>query len=301
MNARFTPGTLLRAVVVKTYLPGDADHPFNRTKAANYGDPADFPEIVARDVNKVRGVCCDLIIYGAHYRNRLFSVAVMQPGGGMGDQRDMWIPRAATMKIGGDPLRLGVTDNADEYASRDVTRPEDMDGDHVIVAFLENDSLMPIIVGSLTHPHTEEPFTAHRSTFRHRGVSRVVDEDGSTLVDLTGASSGTLDEQGVEQPNAGGNGSIVVNARSDQTVTINIGGTMRLLLEDGTVTLDAAEIKLGATASEALVKGDAFKTLFNGHTHAYAPGPGAPVPTATPLPLMDVVPNTHTSSKVKTD
>lgn len=45
---------------------------------------------------------------------------------------------------------------------------------------------------------------------------------------------------------------------------------------DGEVIVTADKIKLGANAGEALVLGDAFKTLFNSHTHPTGVGPSGP-------------------------
>lgn len=50
-------------------------------------------------------------------------------------------------------------------------------------------------------------------------------------------------------------------------------------LDDGTVVLDGAvAIELGEGATEAVIKGDLFKTLYNAHTHPTGVGPsGVPV------------------------
>ena len=45
---------------------------------------------------------------------------------------------------------------------------------------------------------------------------------------------------------------------------------------EGEITIKADKIKLGANAEEALVLGDAFKTLFNSHTHPTGVGPSGP-------------------------
>ena len=45
---------------------------------------------------------------------------------------------------------------------------------------------------------------------------------------------------------------------------------------DGEVIVTADKIKLGANAGQALVLGDAFKTLFNAHTHPTGVGPSGP-------------------------
>lgn len=44
----------------------------------------------------------------------------------------------------------------------------------------------------------------------------------------------------------------------------------------GVVTIKAGTIKLGANAQQKLVLGDAFRTLFNSHTHPTGVGPSGP-------------------------
>jgi len=63
----------------------------------------------------------------------------------------------------------------------------------------------------------------------------------------------------------------------------------------GTMVVSAPAIALGsASAAQAFVLGTAFKTLYNAHTHATPAGPSGP-----PAVLMDAVPGTHLSTKIK--
>lgn len=63
----------------------------------------------------------------------------------------------------------------------------------------------------------------------------------------------------------------------------------------GTMVVTAPAIALGSkAAAQAFVLGTAFKTLYNAHTHATGVGPSGP-----PAVLMDVVPGTHLSTKIK--
>jgi uncharacterized protein involved in type VI secretion and phage assembly len=81
-------------------------------------------------------------------------------------------------------------------------------------------------------------------------------------------------------------GGIVILANGGDAAEVRI-------TEDGEVTVKAEKIKLGQDASEALVLGDAFKALFNQHTHPTGVGPSGP-PTQ---PLG----GSHLSSKSKTE
>jgi uncharacterized protein involved in type VI secretion and phage assembly len=71
------------------------------------------------------------------------------------------------------------------------------------------------------------------------------------------------------------------------------GKTEIRLTKDGEVVITAETIKLGANASESLVLGDAFKDLFNQHTHPTGVGPSGP-------PSMTMAAQ-HLSSKAKTE
>lgn len=93
-----------------------------------------------------------------------------------------------------------------------------------------------------------------------------------------------------KSPHAAGTGEMRLG-REDGSSVIRIG-------KDGTLTVHAAtRIELGEGAVQALVKGDAFKTLYNAHIHSGGTIGGS---TGVPAVLMDAVPNTHTSAKVKT-
>ncbi|HWN70328.1 MAG TPA: hypothetical protein VNM90_21960, partial [Haliangium sp.] len=59
------------------------------------------------------------------------------------------------------------------------------------------------------------------------------------------------------------------------------------------VIITADTIRLGANAAESLVLGDAFKALFNQHTHATGVGPSGP-------PSMPMTAQ-HLSTKAKTE
>jgi hypothetical protein len=81
-------------------------------------------------------------------------------------------------------------------------------------------------------------------------------------------------------------GEIVILAAGDGKAEIR-------LTSSGEVVVTAERIKLGSSASEPLVLGQAFQTLFNTHTHPTGVGPsGPPVQPMTPA---------HLSSKSSTE
>lgn len=108
-------------------------------------------------------------------------------------------------------------------------------------------------------------------------------------------------------------GKINTTATTDQTeniggkLSINVTGNCEITCADskitasgkvditasGNTTVEGAEIKLGTGASEAVIKGTAFKTYFDTHTHPTAVGPSGP--PASPMPGSTL------STKVKTE
>lgn len=89
-------------------------------------------------------------------------------------------------------------------------------------------------------------------------------------------------------------------------VRLVAGGAHITIRNDGVeVEIEAGtEIRLGATAAQAVIRGDAFRTLFNTHIHPTPSGPSGP-PTEGALsnpmgnPLSPTGP--HLSAKVKTE
>lgn len=70
-------------------------------------------------------------------------------------------------------------------------------------------------------------------------------------------------------------------------------------LANDIIEIDANNVKLGTNAAQSIVRGDAFRTLFNAHRHVSgAPG----VPTGPPIQPMDPASaNTHLSDKHKVE
>lgn len=76
------------------------------------------------------------------------------------------------------------------------------------------------------------------------------------------------------------------------------GGDLRIVIEMGKdqirmeknqVIINSNNIKLGENATEALIKGNQFLTLFNSHTHPTPAGPSAPpIPLMTPADLSSI-------------
>jgi hypothetical protein len=185
-HERLANGLLLRGVVIATYVSDDDGHP--RSGATGSHAP--------------KAVYCDVIVYSSIPGSRwLFfkAVLVSQSRGGM-HRGDIWKPRAATVDVSGGRL--------DPQSSN----PAYLDGDHVLIGFL-NDSLdQPVILRGLPHPNVdagqEEAAFGQRMKlkavdgdpefWRHHGTRWGADKDGNFEIDSTFANNGALEATGKE-------------------------------------------------------------------------------------------------------
>lgn len=190
-----TTGQLIRGVVLATYVTDDPDHP-------------ETPE--GTEDNRIpTAVYCDVLCYSSIPGMRyiaLQQVMVLQDPGGMHSGR-IWKPRAATMDISQAELDV---DGPSEVA--------DMDGDHVLIGFIEGNPNEPVIIGGVPHPSrdlgNEERATGRRlrlkledgdpSLAKHHGTFWGVGDNGDWVLDSTYANDGTLQDgdgvRGHEQP-----------------------------------------------------------------------------------------------------
>lgn len=119
--------------------------------------------------------------------------------------------------------------------------------------------------------------------------------------DDLGTESGSEAPAGPDSP--AGPGQYVFRTKAGHVISLDDEGGIVVIAEaagaeiritaDGEVTVTADRIKLGADASEKLVLGDAFKELFNRHTHPTGVGPSGP-----PTEPMGA---THLSDVAKTE
>ncbi len=278
-----------RAIVVNTHLLGEDAH--------------------------VRGLSveCDVIL--VHVNIALHSVPVMQRQHGINNVHDLWIPRKTTRVLTKDSSDRTVTDtdrelNLDRILSRRGTDPKpitplgDVDGDMVLVDFIEGNQDFPIIVGALPHERTRRPVragtgwregdTSTRGEARadeyythHFGCEVRINEQGEFLIDTVDAYSDPATED-----NSPAVGQVRVRLKDNLKFTVECDGTDVLeVFKDGT----GVHVHLGEGATESLLKGDAFKTLYDAHTHS-SPAGGS---TGPPAVLLDVPPGTHLSTQHK--
>ena len=203
---------------------------------------------------------------------------VTRPRAGLHDG-DVWIPRPTTMSIAGNPIGDTSGLNAAE-----------LDGDHVIVEFLEGDPSLAVITGCLDHPSADAKRLDAATTYgverlrpvrvdarppgspaqswraprgvRHQGGFFGIDADGAFVVDLTRAHLGELDAQGrpprrQNDPSSAGDNVLTEDGAG--------GGNIRLRLRTGStleLEIDGTTLKLEAQDGDAkLTLGDGAVSL----------------------------------------
>jgi len=200
-------GLLARGAVTQTYVIGSDEHPATGNSAL-YGT----------------AIYCDVLLYTAINGMRwqtLRKVPVAQDRGGLHGGH-IWKPRAATMDITGATMDL-----------QKGTNPGNLDGDHVLIGFLENALNQPIILGGIPHPAVDkgnDNFEIGKrfrllegdgdpDLHKHHGSYYGVDDQGNWISDTSFAHDGQLGSDGVEpDPPTDGKGSQARKAPKDATV-----------------------------------------------------------------------------------
>jgi hypothetical protein len=235
-----TLGFMCRAVVLKTYYVDDASW-------ADYKWPASNMAIL----------CCDVRTIGKRSRE-LWRVPVCQLVHGVWDE-DTYVPRGTTQDMDGAPLAA----TSAKGPGQRLTEAQSMDGDHVLIGFLESDPKQPVVLPfGLAHPrahHTHKEADGRTRRIRHGGVLLEWDKDGNFTVDARGAARQELGANGVEVSNAGVAGKIALLTKngSGQETKVQLDNLGQLLVEaPAKVQITCSNIAMGATPSAA-------KTLVN--------------------------------------
>lgn len=253
-----------RAVVLKTYA---SDDPV-RTENGRSG------------TERLYEVECDVLL--ARSLTFLPRVPVAQRNHGLCDA-DLWIPRPSTRALSGQELNLTRV-SLRGTPSGMPTALSELDGDQVMVEFIEGDIWCPIIVGATSHVRTKrlvvdgsgwqegnggsERGTAHLNEryFRYRGVEARINDVGDVLLDTVGATSDT----DTEEPGATG-GQVRLRIKSSERFTVEMNGTDVLEVWQDSST-GQVHIDLGEGATEQLVRGNKLTTWLLAHTHPDAMG-----------------------------
>lgn len=192
------------------------------------------------------------------------------------------------------------------------------DGAVVLIQCLDGVGDKAAIVGNLIHPDRNTNITSNdpKLSGEYNGVNIEIANDGSCSLTFKGATDSTGKPTDASQGNtvfqikkdgsfefnhstitisADRSGVLTINAKSDANITVggntNINTTgVANIIAQGTTTVDGSTIKLGVSAIESVIKGDAFRDIYNRHVHIGNLG----VPTSPPLEIMDPSLSQHT-------
>jgi len=275
--------TLARAIVVNTYVTDNPTDPAN-------GKP------LSRSVTSVE---CDVVLIRSNVP--LSRVPVLQKQHGVNNAHTLWIPRESTRNV-----KTGEDVSFQPVGPRGETNPPaslfaNLDGDHVLVGFIEGDHEYPVIVGAFTHENTnrlpkgapdsigweEGDDSTRGSPYRneyytsHYGSEVRVNAQGDVLIDTVGAFTDPATEDA-----SGDVGQVRIRVKNSRRFTVEMDGTDVLeVWKDGS----QVRIDLGEGATERVVLGDSFRDFLNDfltnyfdqHTHSSGTGT-----TGTPLPAF---------------
>lgn len=217
-------GLHLRGVVMATYVTDDPLHP-------------NFLSALSRPL----AVYCDVVVYPSIPRQRWFfleKVLVTQERGGLHDD-DIWKPRATTMNVVTQVFNDTVGSN-----------PGQLDGDHVLVGFLNNSFDEPIILRGLPHPSRDvgndlypvgkrlklKLIDGNPRFQKHNGVFSGVDSSGNHIVDSTFGNQGILLPFGIEPPPD------ILGLSGNQTRKLPKDATHEIVFYDMSVPLAPVEV-----------------------------------------------------------
>ena len=257
-----TAGWITRAVVLQTYYPAEDERPVF----------ASFSQ---------KCVLCDVRTYG-RYSREFSKVPVLQNVHGLFDE-DIYIPRPSTQDIeGGDWRGIGSS-------SGTPTAAENLDGDHVLLGFLENDPAQPVILPyQLAHPNSRyapQAADGRVRRFRFNGVVIAWDKDSNLTIDATEASNAALGDKGAEQSASGVGGKItLVTSDGSNKTSIQLNAAGQILLGADPASASTEPMVLGtqwaAFASEFL---DQMAALCDACAAITAVAPSGGGPTSVPV------------------
>lgn len=156
--------------------------------------------------------------------------------------------------------------------------PATLDGDRVVVGFIDDDPALPFVVCPLPSRKAAAGWLPKEAegcvrTLRHQGTTVTLDDRGNITVDTTRAPLANGRQIGGSDPA----GRVTLNLGSSTQLEVTVGGERRLLINDGKVSVVADLVELGAEAAAfAAVLGERLLAWLNRHTHPTGVGPSSP-------------------------
>lgn len=197
-------------------------------------------------------VYCDVLTYASSYwkHSRIIRrCIVLGNTPGLYDGR-IWIPRAAT--------RDSTTQATLTSTSATFANPSALDGDHVLVCFIDGRLDSPAILCGVPHPGGQiiaGTADVGALQYRHRGAVVRIDQQGNVRLDTTFSNDGIYTENNEEHPQFEGDsafspwGNILVNVKARANFDIrspsfhlglrgNGSFSLGVMSEDGASRLD---------------------------------------------------------------
>lgn len=287
-QSRFTPRAILyRGIVIRSYVHDDPDN-----------------------TRRTHRVTADVLL--THSQVPLYRVPVLQRNYGINNIHGLWVPRGTTRALNGAELNFtALTGRGTRVPGSGPTDFGQLDGDQVLVGFIEGDMDLPVVVGAFDHEASNRQIqtAAGAPAFgvpqkdeyyvHHYGTEIRISEEGDLLIDALNTYGKTNAETGEEDATQG-QGEIRLRIKEDRRVTVEVNGTDVLeVWQDGS----QVRIDLGEGADERLVLGDSWRSFFNDfinnifnlHTHNSGTGP-----TDVPNQLASEMSETLLSDLAKT-
>lgn len=291
------------------HRPHDAPHQAVVLRSYVHDDPD--------NTRRFHRVTSDVILVNSQLA--LFRVPVLQRNYGVHNIHGLWVPRGTSRDLeGGELLLRPVSRNGTRRG--DPTPMDRLDGDQVLVDYVEGDLDMPVIIGAYDHGRSNRQIVTEAGTpvhgepqateyyVHHNGTEIRINETGDMLIDLLEAYGTDEDEDA-----ANGQGDLRIRVKSDRSVTIEVNGTDVLeVFEDG----GQVRVDLGAGADEQLVLGNQLSNfirdeiatkvnnfwtlIFNTHTHTVPMGGSTGAPAVAQTETIANLPPEALSDLAKT-
>lgn len=223
---------------------------------------------MATDGNAAYGIACDVLLVRS--QAVMYGVPVRQRACGMADA-DLWIPRGTTATTDTqEPVSSlnAVSKRGTPIAAAAIPPVDRLDGDHVLVEYLDHRQTSPVIVGPWVHPRTNRVVTegdgadladlsstrgapkSRERYVRFSGTELRVDAFGNAVLDTVGANPA---DSKTETPDASTGGEIKASIKDGQSLVVEVAGNKIATFTRSGATVD---IRLATdTADQPFIRG----------------------------------------------